>query len=257
MTTRSRRKDARRCSARPTHQLRWFRWAVALLSVACRSSTEHAVAPAPRVEAPPATASVARSARADMLRHYADAEEMRRSLVTGRLGDYHAAAAAVARDEWKPAAVDEKRIFLDGIRSAASAAQAAPTLAAGAVALGSLGEVCASCHLQSGRPEVPLAPEDSSPRPDARMFAHAVAADRLWAGLILPSDASWMSGVQLLAAAASDSDDSAARAASQRLRALGQEGRSASVAERGRIFADVLIACSSCHEREAVSTPAR
>jgi hypothetical protein len=257
MITRSRRQDAPRDTTRPGKCWRSFGQAIAVLVFACRSSTEQAVAPAPGVEAPAPMESAARSRRQYMLSHYADTEDMRRSLITGRLGDYRQAAAAVARDEWKPASSNDSRAFLDGVRGAASAAEAAPTLAAGAVALGSLGEVCASCHLKSGHPEAPLAPEDSSPGPDSRMFAHAVAADRLWAGLILPSDANWMSGVQLLAAASSSSEDAAGRASLQRLRTLGQQGEAARVDERGRIFADVLIACSNCHERAAVSIPVR
>jgi hypothetical protein len=189
-----------------------------------------------------------------MLTHYADTVAMRRAIVAGKLADYQAAAAAVARDEWTPsAAAGEQREFTERARAAATAAQAAPSLVAAAQALGALGDVCASCHLASGAPEPPIAPEMPVEASNPQMLAHAIASDRLWAGLTLPSDESWASGVQLLVQDPALADPSGeVSAAARLLRELARRGERAEQDERGQLFADISLTCAGCHERLGV-----
>jgi hypothetical protein len=220
-----------------------------LLFSASGACQDRSAAPLKTQAAAPLAAPPARSARSYMLSHYADTQSMRKGLIAGRLDDFHSAAAAVARDPWSPRSNGDYGAYLDRVRSAASSAEAAPSLAAGAAALGSLGEACAACHRQSGGPETPVAPEDPSERANPKMFAHAVAAERAWAGLILPSDESWMSGMQLLVAAPSG-DEKPDREASRHLRDLGRRGQIAANDQRGKIFGEVLTTCSECHQRE-------
>lgn len=188
-----------------------------------------------------------------MLSHYADTTGMRRAVIAGRLAEFQAAAAAVAKDEWAPSAAVRDLEFSQRVRARAAAAQAAPSLVDAAAALGALGDVCAACHLQSGAPQVPLAPEEQIEASSPRMLAHAVASDRLWAGLTLPSDESWERGMQVLiqdpALAAAPAE---VAAAARHLLALARRGERAEVDQRGRIFADVLATCSGCHERLGV-----
>jgi hypothetical protein len=235
---------------------------------ACKERTETHVSPAIRAaetmtagkaaanagpRSDSAEAAGQRTTRAQMLSHYADTAAMRRALVAGKLADYQAAAAAVARDEWTPSAAAERREFTERARAAATAAQAAPSLVAAAQALGALGDGCASCHLASGVPELPIAPEVPIEASNPRMLAHAVASDRLWAGLTLPSDESWSSAIQLLLqdpALADPSDE--VSAAARLLRELARRGERAEPDERGQLLADVLLTCSGCHERLGV-----
>jgi hypothetical protein len=124
---------------------------------------------------------------------------------------------------------------------------------AAAEALGALGDVCGSCHLASAAPQPPIAPDEPSEASNPRMLAHAIAADRLWAGLTLPSDASWARGVQLLlddpALAAPSAEVSAA---ARLLTDLARQAQTADPERRARVFADVLVTCSGCHERLGV-----
>ncbi len=194
-----------------------------------------------------------RTTRGQMLSHYADTIAMRRALVAGKLADYQGSAAAVANDEWAPNAPAEQRELTLRVRSAAATAQATTSLVGAAQALGALGDVCASCHLASGAPQLPIAPEAIIEASNPHMLAHAIAADQLWAGLTLPSDESWASGIQLLLedpelAAPSDEVSAAARL----LRELASRGERAEPDERGRLFADVVVTCSGCHERLGV-----
>lgn len=194
-----------------------------------------------------------RTQRGQMLSHYADTSTMRKALVAGKLADYQAAAGAVARDEWAPSAAADGREYTQRVRAAATAAQAAPSVVAAAQALGALGDRCASCHMASGVPQIPIQPEDPSEASNPRMLGHAIASDRLWAGLTLSSDENWASGMQLLAQAPGIADPSAeVAAAARQLGELARRGERAELDQRSRAFADVMLTCAGCHERLGV-----
>jgi hypothetical protein len=190
------------------------------------------------------------SVRSQMLSHYADTATMRRAVVAGKLADFQAAASSVAGDDWGPT---ETAAWSQQARAAAAAAQVAPSLVEGALALGRLGDVCASCHVESNAPELSIAPDEPIEASSPRMLAHAVASDRLWAGLTLPSDESWASGVQLLVQDPGLGNPSAEVAAASRLLLdLARRAERAEPDERGRAFADILLTCAGCHERLGV-----
>jgi hypothetical protein len=194
-----------------------------------------------------------RTTRSQMLGHYGATTAMQRALIAGKLAEYQTAAAAVARDEWSPSPGGDPSGFTQRARAAATAAQGAPSLVAAAAALGALGDVCASCHLESRAPEVPIAPEEPSEATNPRMLAHAIASERLWAGLILPSDASWASGMRLLVQVpAVDQPSAEISAAVRLLNELARRGENVEPEGRGQIFGDVLLTCSGCHERLGV-----
>src|SRR5690606_16385504 len=138
------------------------------------------------------------------------------------------------------------------VRSRAADAESARSLPAAARALGALGEVCAACHVASGALQPPLAPEAPSAASDPSMLAHAVASERLWAGLTLPSDESWASGVQLLLDDPGLAPSAEVASAARLLKELARRGARAEPGGRGDVFADVLATCSGCHERLGV-----
>ena len=235
---------------------------------ACRQRTETEVSPAHPVAekstagnralegASPSAGDEAmgeRSTRGQMLSHYADTAAMRKAVIAGKLADYQAAAAALARDVWAPSAAARGQQFTQRVRAEAEAAQAAPSLVAAAQTLGTLGDVCASCHLESGAPQIPIAPEESIEASNPRMLAHAIASELSWAGLTLPSDESWANGMQLLAQTPGLADPSPeVSGAARLLRELARQGERAEPEGRGRVLADVLLTCSGCHERLGV-----
>jgi cytochrome c556 len=189
-----------------------------------------------------------------MLTHYADTVGMRRALVTGKSDDYKAAAAAVANDGWTPRLRGDYQPYVEAVRSAARSGVTTSSVVSAAAVLGKLGEACASCHVKFGGPGSPVAPEQLTESADPSMVAHAVATDRLWEGLILPSDTSWSSGMEvLLDAPKLDSDVADVSAAARHLRDLARQGKSADVAQRGQIFASVITTCAGCHERLGIA----
>ena len=148
-----------------------------------------------------------------MLTHYADTVGMRRALIAGKLADFRAAAGAVAGDEWTPRLRGDYRPYVDAVRNMARSAMTAPSPVAAASALGKLGEACAACHVRFGGPKTPVAPEQVNEAADPTMVAHAIATDRLWEGLVLPSDPSWSSGARSSNARGSSSRRSACTSA--------------------------------------------
>jgi hypothetical protein len=195
-----------------------------------------------------------RTTHGQMLSHYGDTATMRKALVAGKLAEYQVAAAALARDEWSPTPTTaDAPAFVQRMGAAAAAAEGAPSLASAAAALSALADVCASCHVASDVRKYPLAPEEPSEAKNPHMLDHAIASDRLWAGLVLPSDESWVSGTRLLAQVATlDAPSVEVSAAAHRLSELARRGEVAAVEQRAQIFGDVMLTCSGCHERLGV-----
>jgi hypothetical protein len=224
------------------------------LTPAASTSAAATTAAAPVAAGEPAPDAQRRVPRSYLLTHYADSVGMRRALINGKLDDFRAAAAALAKAEGTPPPRAEYRMQVDAVRVAARSAREALSIGAGAVALGKLGAACASCHLKFGGPDSPVAPQQLSEHTDPSMVAHAAATDRLWEGLIFPSDSSWASGMDgLLDAPKLDSDVADVAAAARHLRELAGKGKSAGVEQRAAIFASVLTTCTGCHARVGVS----
>ena len=86
------------------------------------------------------------------------------------------------------------------------------------------------------------------------MARHQWAADRLWEGLIAPSDQAWLSAAELLLEAplalADSQHTDQTRALTERVRGLGLEARSAARSgDRARIYAEFLGTCAVCHQQ--------
>ncbi len=119
-----------------------------------------------------------------------------------------------------------------------------------------LAVACADCHAATGAlplfGKVPTAPADG-PTIDARMARHQWAADRLWEGTVGGSDEAWRAGADVLAQTPfpfpKGQDDRAGLA--RRLQQLAVQARKQkptdTLAERGRVYGEMLVVCASCH----------
>lgn len=184
---------------------------------------------------------------------------MKAAVISGNLGGVYAPANWLAEHPeprglsrtWKP--------FADGMRLHARRAAEAQDLQSAAVAVGEIGRYCGECHIESG---FAVSFGYAKPPPDdlqntlTQMQRHLWASDRLWAGLIGPSDAAWDSGASMLAGvdlSVSDITDDEAMAPLvnnivQKLRAVGDEGGQATSAERrAGLYGDFLSQCANCH----------
>jgi mono/diheme cytochrome c family protein len=130
-------------------------------------------------------------------------------------------------------------------------------LARGAATLASR---CGSCHLATTSittfswTEAPADDGDSK----ARMQRHLWAMDRLWEGLVGPSEMSWQEGTVVLLAAPFPVDRLPVDAKSQadakvqlaKIAALAQKAKGAVEAEdRMAVYGELLGTCSGCHTK--------
>jgi hypothetical protein len=89
-----------------------------------------------------------------------------------------------------------------------------------------------------------------------RMVRHAIGAEQMWEGLIIPSDHSWHDGATVLAQAPLKTHledgmaiDSGTQARIDELRALARTARVArSHKDRARLYGQMIGRCASCHQ---------
>ncbi len=154
-------------------------------------------------------------------------------------------------DGWSP--------YLWEMRQYAATAAAARDLQTAAVAVSEIARTCGECHRANGldvafgydqRP--PVEPQDIM----TQMQRHLWAADRMWEGLLGPSDAAWISGTNILAEvnlAPEQVDDTTTRAPEvddlvQRIRSLGRDGGLTPAGPaRSQLYGEFLSLCASCH----------
>lgn len=241
--------------------------AVSLLG--CRGRDETAGAPpAATAGASPrrsgdATGPVARVAKATtvhMPSHFADVMALHGALLRGDLEQGHAAAAALLAEreslvlaEWAP--------HLYEMESAARAVTQARDVATASAAAAELAGSCGACHralgaaLDDGR-ALTAPPSDGDT--ESVMRRHAWAFDRLWEGLVLPSDRAWAAGAAAFVALpecpqppTEERDDGAVRRAREALQTLEQRAREAQTPEqRVQVYGAMLPTCSGCHAQQ-------
>jgi hypothetical protein len=154
-------------------------------------------------------------------------------------------------DDWAP--------YEEEMRLQARRAAAATKIETAAAAVGGIGRICGECHSASGfivsfgYSEPPAANRQDT---ITQMQRHLWAADRLWAGLIGPSNAAWKSGADMLAGVdlkvSSITDDESLRPLVvnivETLRYVGERSRAAEPTEaRGALYGEFLSQCAKCH----------
>jgi cytochrome c553 len=194
--------------------------------------------------------------------HFSAATQARDAIVRGRLEHAEAPLTwlgqhAAAKDmpaTWRP--------HVERMQSAARQAKDEGTLAAAAQAIAVTAAQCGACHeLVHRGPEFRSAASADTHQPSAaatpraelreRMHDHAAAIERLWHGLVGPSDAAWREGGERLGRAHGHPPvPPAQRARLERVRALGEQARAVtSDGDRTATYGRILAECGSCHAR--------
>lgn len=150
--------------------------------------------------------------------------------------------------------------YVQALRDRARSAQEATDLSAAALATGQIGATCGSCHAglgQGPRFDTQGWPAASSTYVGGHMIRHSWAADRLWEGLVGPSDAAWNAGATALAGEPLRVEElglpsdrvSEAKKLAARLHDLGTEAGSVTgPSDRASEYGRLLVTCASCHE---------
>ena len=190
-----------------------------------------------------------------MREHFTGATLMQAAVVRADLEAVHQQAQWLARHPSPPNMPSGFSIFLENLHAHAKAAAVAENLKDAAIAVARTAASCGSCHAQ-GVVQTWLVSDVPAPVGDEesqRMERHQWAADRLWEGLIAPSDQAWSLGAEVLLEAplelASDHANEQARALTMRMHELGHQ---ASVAARSddrvRVYGEFLGICADCHQ---------
>ena len=136
-------------------------------------------------------------------------------------------------------------------RSAALIARA-EDLSTAAAETGKIGAACGNCHVATGGgPRFDL--QSGPPGGDsqgATMVRHLWAADRMWEGLVGPSDGAWLAGARALAASLSLASGTV-RGPDELLRVVGGLAAEAEETEgqpaRAEVYGRLIATCSQCH----------
>ena len=223
--------------------------------IACGGTAPTSNFPVDDFSQPHAIAEVAtpmplvRKARVDYLMHahYDDLRAVERLLIAGRLDDANTRAFLLAMPVEDPGLAGwpvERQRVVDTATSLRQACCLADALAREA----QVAAACASCHVAADHPvrfaPIPPLPPDTG-APAARFARHGWAVERLWEGMIAPSDERWRAGLGALAITPLPSP-SPSLAATLR----GQARAELDVPQpedRAAAYAALLVTCAACH----------
>lgn len=234
------------------------------LAACARSQAPAPAADAPAPTPPPAAAPApaappgeAPTLFADMVGHVAWATVARDALVAGDVARAKRELAALADHEPHQGLSEAQQAMTIALRQTAAAAAEATHSTDVARVLARVATRCAACHSQQAvLVQFDTPPPGSLPTVVDHMGRHVVAVDRLWEGLLGPSEASWRAGTGALAEDALRSptvthDADRGHAVDVMARFVHEQGTAALEATepgaRAELFAQLIATCADCH----------
>ncbi|MEZ4385329.1 MAG: hypothetical protein R3A79_28640 [Nannocystaceae bacterium] len=194
-----------------------------------------------------------------MARHFEEAARIRDAIIAGELEDIREPARWLAEGMSVIDYPEGWRSHVLRMQREAQALVAIQDIDAAATKSAMLATICGECHTHLGvGPKLALAepPEDTGGTA-AHMLRHQWAAERMWEGLIAPSDDAWTTGAKALEdapmAAKRLEEDVELPAEIVELRARVHElARTGSTvrepAHRAAILGEFLAGCAACHK---------
>lgn len=206
----------------------------------------------------PLSGQAQQQSKEDMWTHFRAASLVQAAVIRGDLEGMHEAARWLAEHE-EPGLPTGAEPFSRELQRAAARAIEAKTIEAAGAATGRIVAACGSCHREY-RPGLAPTEHVEPPPPEEgdvamHMVRHAWAADRLWEGLALPSNAAWEAGADAFAGAPLPTDELAfenpegVRALANRTHELGRRaGLETEPSLRARTYGELLSTCAACHQ---------
>jgi cytochrome c553 len=198
--------------------------------------------------------------------HFNRAAELRDAVVEARLDQAAEPARWLAGHAALPDLPDSWAPYLDSLRQAAARAADATDVPAAAVATAQVAEACGMCHSALGAHPASniegALPEGGDAA--AHMRRHVWAAERLWEGMIVPSDKLWQSGAEVLTEVplvpeeitADPSIRPQVQELETRVHELGAAAMKAGTPEKKtEIYGELLGTCGHCHGMLDVTVP--
>ena len=179
--------------------------------------------------------------------------DIQTAIIQGDLVRARAAAAwLAAQHPGNEASSGSAALHSDLGRSAGLIARA-EDLATAAAETGKIGATCGNCHVASGggpRFDLQAGPPPGDSQ-GATMVRHLWSVDRLWEGLVGPSDDAWLAGSKALEATLS-LPAGTVRGPENLLREVGEMAVEAQEvqgqAARAEVYGRILATCSQCHD---------
>ena len=196
-----------------------------------------------------------------MHEHLTRITEIKTQIISGNLPGVHEPAIWLAEHESATGLPENFEPYVEQMRNYARQVVAAGDLDSAAVAVSNMARTCGNCHLVNG---IRIAfgydrtPSDWS---DTRshMRRHQWAADRLWEGLIGPSDSAWGRGTDMLVdvplspinvmdGTTATFDAAAIDEIARSVHVLGGQGTNTGTPDaRADLYAELLGRCAQCH----------
>lgn len=228
---------------------------LALLVVAASGCQTASGAPAKEEEDPGTRFEHDMMVRMHMHENFDLLRAIEKLLLRGRREDATALARAIAEAPDEPGLGPFAK-HATKVRDLAAALGRAPNVDEACRRSARLAVACAGCHSATGvvpaLSSLPALPADK-PTLEARMARHLWATDRLWEAMIGGGTEPWRQGLDVLAATplpfSSEQDGRAEMAKNLQRLADGARRRATTdtLDQRGRVYGDILIACTSCH----------
>jgi cytochrome c553 len=181
------------------------------------------------------------------------------AIVAGRLTDVREPATWLADHEIVPGLPADFEPFIAQLRTYARHLIEAQNLESAAIAVSRMARTCGNCHVAN---DVELEfGYDRAPRSDledivTHMQRHQWAVDRLWDGIIGPSERAWNRGADMLIDVPLEAEDVTTVTAhfkqvsdlAGRIHELGRIGSETTAPDaRSDLYAEVLGLCADCH----------
>ena len=205
---------------------------------------------------PPTPVSDAR-----MWQHYREAMELHIALVDGDVESATRSARWITEREAEHALPPNSGRFVDSLNAYADQVATAQSLTQAAMPAANVARMCGDCHQNYAVPiNFTLLDPPSSRHghdPATEMQRHAWGVDRLWEGLVAPSDELWKEGAGVFVEAGLRPMDFPGGAAASgmireleaRVHELGQRAVLAETPQdRATLFAELTTTCVACHE---------
>jgi len=190
--------------------------------------------------------------------HFSSISAIKTFIVAGQLEGVSESALWLKEHETSPGLPGDWAPYVEQMRQYADQTASAKHLVFAAAAVSEMARICGDCHVANG---VDLVLAEITPPPGGdgvgpQMRQQHWAVDRMWEGLIVPSDAAWNQGTRTLAKVrltAADFNIAADKRPTasyliKRTRELGEAGIQAESPEaRSAIYGELLSLCGDCH----------
>lgn len=182
--------------------------------------------------------------------HWTQADQMRAALLFGDLDGSRESARWLAEHAEHPALPKGVLSPVEDMRAFARSVLRADIVADAARCTSEMAGACGRCHRASGT-TVPVQ-ENTMPasglEPARHMLRHKWAADRMWEGLVAPSDRMWELGATaLIEEPLFAGDDAEVQALARKIHGLGATARGQPADHRPGIYARLVATCAECH----------